>query len=65
MATVEELIKQYETNPELKKEINDILEDGKITVKEFMTFTKNHDLNISLKELPNIIEEAKKLGLIH
>ena len=64
MATVEELIKQYETDPELQKEVDDILEDGKITIREFMTFTKNHDLNVSLKELPHVIEEAKKLGLI-
>ena len=64
MATVEDLIKQYETDPELQKEVNAILEDGKITIKEFRTFAKNHDVNISLKELPHIIEEAKKLGLI-
>ena len=64
MATVEELIKQYETDPELKKEVDDILADGKITIKEFRTFVKHHDLDISLKELPHIIEEAKKLGLI-
>ena len=64
MATVEELIRQYETDPELQKEVNDILADGKITIREFMTFTKNHNLNISLKELPHIKEEAKKLGLI-
>ena len=42
MATVEELIRQYETDPELQKEVNDILADGKITIREFMTFTKNH-----------------------
>ena len=64
MATVEELIKQYETDPELQKEVQDILADGKITIKEFRTFAKNHDLNVSLTELPRIIEEAKKRGLI-
>ena len=64
MATVEELIQQYETDPELQKEVNDILADGKITIKEFRSFTRNHDLDISLKELPHIIEEAKKLGLL-
>ena len=26
MATIEELIKQYETDPELKKEVDDILD---------------------------------------
>ena len=64
MATVEELMKQYETDPELQKEVNAILEDGKITFKEFRDFTKTHDLEISLIELPNIISEAKKRGLL-
>ena len=64
MAAVEELIKQYETDPELQKEVNDILEDGKITIREFRTFAKHHDLDISLTELPRVIEEAKKMGLL-
>ena len=64
MATVEELIKQYETDPELQKEVDAILEDGKITLKEFRTFIKNHDMDVSPKELPHVIEEAKKMGLI-
>ncbi|MBE6041955.1 MAG: hypothetical protein E7220_05470 [Clostridiales bacterium] len=64
MATVEELIKQYETDPELKKEVDAILADGKITITEFVTFAKKHDVNVSLADLPAYIEEAKKLGLI-
>ena len=64
MATIEELIKQYETDPELQKEVNAILEDGKITIKEFMTFAKNHGLDVSLKDLPHVIKEAKNMGLI-
>ena len=32
MATVEELIKQYDTDPELKKEVDGILADQKITI---------------------------------
>lgn len=64
MATIEELIQQYETDPELKKEVEQILEDGKITIKEFTSFAKKHHVDISLKELPNVIKEAKKLGFI-
>ncbi|MBR3107885.1 MAG: hypothetical protein ACSW79_00670 [Eubacteriales bacterium] len=64
MATIEELIQQYETDPELKKEVEQILEDGKITIKEFTSFAKKHNVDISLKELPNVIKEAKKLGFI-
>ena len=64
MATVEELVKQYDTDPELKKEVDDILADGKITMKEFLTFASDHDVDVSLKDMPGIIAEAKKLGLI-
>lgn len=64
MATVEELVKQYETDPELRKEVEEILADGKITIKEFLAFAKKHDVDVSLKDLPHIMSEAKKLGFI-
>jgi hypothetical protein len=64
MATVDELIKQYETDPELQKEIEAILADGKISMTEFLTFAREHDVNVSLTDLPAYIEEARKLGLI-
>lgn len=64
MATVEELVKQYETDPELRKEVEKILEDGKITMMELLSFAKQHDVDISVGDLPKIIEEARKLGFI-
>ena len=64
MATVEELIKQYETDDALKAEVDEILADNKITIKEFLTFAKNHHLEVSVTELPKYIEEAKAAGLI-
>ena len=64
MATVEELIKQYDTDPELKKEVDGILADQKITIGEFMGFVNNHDVDVSLADFPKIIDEAKKAGLI-
>ena len=64
MATIEELAKQYETDPELRKEIEDLLADEKITFKEFTGFVKKHDVDIQLSEFPNIIKEAKEAGLI-
>lgn len=64
MATVDELIRQYETDPELKKEIEQILADGKITISEFLTFVKNHDVDVSLADLPEIISKAKELGML-
>jgi len=64
MATVEELAKQYETDEKLQKEVADILADGKVTMMEFMSFVKKHDVDISLADLPKYMEEAKKLGFI-
>ena len=64
MATVEELVKQYETDEKLQKEVADILADGKISINEFMTFAKSHNVDISLADLPKYAEQAKKLGFI-
>ena len=64
MATIEELIRQYETDPALKKEIEDILADQKITMAEFMGFVKKHDVEVSLSDFPKVIKEAKEAGLI-
>ena len=64
MATVEDLVKQYQTDKDLQKEVADILADGKISMKEFMDFAKKHDVAISLDQLPNYIEQAKQLGFI-
>lgn len=64
MATVEELIKQYETDETLKAEVDGILADNKISLPEFLTFAKNHDLEVSLSDFPKYMEEAKKAGLI-
>ena len=64
MATVEELIKQYETDPELKKEVEAILADNKITMGEFLGFVKKHDVEVSLADFPKIINEAKEAGLL-
>lgn len=64
MATVEELVKQYETDEELQKEVADILADGKVSMQEFFSFVKKHDVDVSLADLPKYMEEAKKLGFI-
>ncbi|MBQ6456707.1 MAG: hypothetical protein IJJ31_06295 [Mogibacterium sp.] len=64
MATVEELVRQYETDEALQKEVADILADGKVTMTEFLTFVRKHDVDISLADLPKYMEEAKKLGFL-
>lgn len=64
MATVEELVKQYETDEALQKEVAEIVADGKITIMEFMHFAKKHNVKISLDELPKYTEQARELGFI-
>ena len=64
MATVEQLIKQYETDKALQAEVAQIVADGKVTMMEFMAFAKKHDVAISLDELPKYMEQAKKLGFL-
>jgi len=64
MATIEQLVKQYETDKELQAEVAVIVADGKVTMMEFMTFAKKHDVSISIEDLPKYIAEAKKLGFM-
>ena len=64
MATIEEMIKQYETDPALQKEVDAILADNKITMSEFLGFVKKHDVEVSLADFPQIIKKAKEAGLI-
>ena len=64
MATVEELVQQYQPDPALQKEVADILADGKVSIKEFMDFANKHDVAISITELPKYVEQAKQLGFI-
>ena len=64
MATVEELVKRYETDKDLQAEVQAIIADGKVSVKEFMAFAKKHDVDISLADVPKYMAQAKKLGFI-
>ena len=64
MATVEQLVKQYETDKDLQAEVAAILADGKVSITEFMNFAKAHDVEVSLADLPKYMAEAKKLGFI-
>ena len=64
MATVEDLVKQYQTDPALQKEVADILADGKVSFKEFTAFCRKHDVSVSISELPKYMEQAKELGFI-
>ena len=60
MATVEQLVKQYETDKALQAEVAAIMADGKVSMMEFMSFAKKQDVAISLEDLPKYLEQAKK-----
>ena len=64
MATVQELVEQYQKDEALQKEVADILADGKISINEFLNFAKKHNVNISLADMPKYMEQAKQLGFI-
>ena len=64
MATVEQLVKQYETDKALQAEVAAIVADGKVSMMEFLAFAKKHDVAISLEDLPKYLEQAKKLGFM-
>ena len=64
MATVEQLVKQYETDKDLQAEVAGILADGKVSMMEFMHFAKKHNVEVSIDQLPKYMEEAKKLGFV-
>lgn len=64
MATVEELVRRYQTDKALQDEVASILADGKVSLQEFMAFAKKHDVQISLTDLPKYMEQAKQLGFL-
>ena len=64
MATVEELVQQYQTDKALQDEVAAILADGKVSIQEFITFARKHEVNVSLTDLPKYMEQAKQLGFI-
>ncbi len=64
MATVEELVKQYQTDKDLQAEVAAILADGKVSMQEFLSFARKHDVNLSLSDLPKYMEQARQLGFI-
>lgn len=64
MATVEELVRRYQTDEALQREVRDILADDKVSFQEFTRFCKKHDVAVSMSDLPRYMEQAKKLGFL-
>lgn len=64
MATIEELVSQYKTDEDLRKEVDDILADNKVTLQEFMSFARKHDVEVSIADFPKLIKQGKELGIL-
>ena len=64
MATIEDMIKLYKKDPAFKKEVRETLKDGKVTPKEFVTFAKKYNVEVSLSDFPELLRQAKEAGLI-
>ena len=64
MATVEQLVKQYETDKALQAEVAAIVADGKVSMMEFLAFAKKHDVAISLEDLPKYLEQASPADFV-
>ena len=64
MATVEDLIRKYQTDEAFQKEVKEVLKDGKISASELIAFGKRHGVEVSLTEVPKYLKQLKEIGLI-
>ena len=64
MATVENLIRKYQTDEAFQKEVKEVLKDGKISASELIAFGKRNGVKVSLTEVPKYLKQLKEIGLI-
>ena len=62
MANVDELIQKIQNDKELQNEVSAMLADGKISMQEVMGFAAKYGSNLSLTEVPKLIDQLKNLG---
>ena len=71
MATVDELIARYKTDPEMQAEARKILADGKLNMKEAVRLYRKYRPEVPTEKLlhywrnlPEYIEKARRRGLL-
>ena len=71
MATVDELIARFKTDPEMQAEARKILGDGKLSMKEAVRLYRKYKPEVPTEKLlhyrrnlPEYIEKARKRGII-
>ena len=71
MATVNELLARFETDPEMQAEARKVLNDGKLSMKEAVRLYRKYKPEVPTEKLlhywrhlPEYIEKARKRGLL-
>ena len=71
MATVNELLARFETDPEMQAEARKVLNDGKLSMKEAVRLYRKYRPEVPTEKLlhyrrnlPEYIEKARQRGLI-
>ena len=71
MATVDELLARFETDPEMQAEARKVLGDGKLSRKEAVRLYRKYRPEVPTEKLlhyrrnlPEYIEKARKRGLL-
>lgn len=71
MATVDELIARFRTDPEMQAEARKVLKDGKLSMKEAVRLYRKYKPEVPTEKLlhywrnlPESIEKARKRGII-
>lgn len=71
MATVDELIARFRTDPEMQAEARKVLNDGKLSMKEAVRLYRKYKPEVPTEKLlhywrnlPEYIEKARKRGLL-
>ena len=71
MATVDELIARFRTDPEMQEEARKVLKDGKLSMKEAVRLYRKYKPEVPTEKLlhywrnlPAYIEKARKRGII-
>ena len=71
MATVNELLARFETDPEMRAEARKVLGDGKLSMKEALRLYRKYKPEVPKEKLlhywrnlPAYIEKARRRGII-
>ena len=62
MAGIDELVSKIQNDKGLQDEVGKMLADGKLSAQEVLGFAAKYGSNLSLTEVPKLIDQLKTLG---